>query len=372
VLLAGAGVMIRSLLRLNSINLGFNPTGVTTMRVYARDAQMEFYQQLLERVRPLPGVEAVSVSSSAPLNGYAAMSTISIEGQPEAEDAAHFVGVHSVAPDHFKTLGITLLTGRGFTEQDRIGTKRVGIINRASAERFFPDQEAIGKRIKISLRPDYPNAEAFIEIIGIADNVKYGKPEEVTEPDVYLSYLQPVDTPSQLIIRASGDRASLIAAVRREVRALDKNMPVYGIQTMDERAAEVTSRTRFSALLLALFAGLALVLSAIGIYGVIAYSVAQRTREIGIRMALGARASNVFRLVLSQGILLTLVGLIIGLIAAYATTRVLASQLYDVSATDPATFAVISLLLAMVALAACYIPARRAMKVDPMVALRYE
>jgi putative ABC transport system permease protein len=372
VLLAGAGVMIRSLLRINSINLGFNPANVMTMQVYSRTAQNEFYQQLLERVTQLPGVEAASVSSSAPLNGYAAMSTISIEGEPEQEDAAHFVGVHSVAPGHFKTLGITLLAGRSFTGQDRVGAKRVGIINRASAERFFPNQDAIGKRFKISYRPDYPNAEDFIEVIGIADNVKYGRPEDITEPDVYLPYLQPVDTPSLLVVRADGDRAALVAAVRREVRALDKNMPVYGIQTMDERTAEVTSRTRFSALLLALFAGLALVLSAIAIYGVMAYSVAQRTREIGIRMALGARAGNVFRLILSHGIWLTLIGLAVGLVAAYATTRVLASQLYEVSATDPVTFAVIALLLAAVALLACYIPARRAMKVDPMIALRYE
>lgn len=202
--------------------------------------------------------------------------------------------------------------------------------------------------------------------------MKYRRIEEPPGPDVYLSYLQPVDLPSLLIVRASGDHQSLVSALRREVQGLDKSMPVYDVKTMSERAAEVTSRTRFTALLLALFAGLALALSGIGIYGVMAYAVAERTREIGIRMALGARAGEVVRLVLRQAIILTLAGLTFGLVAAYAATRLLASQLYGVNASDPTTFAAMSVLLVGVALGACLVPARRATKVDPMVALRYE
>ena len=373
VLLAGAGLMINSLLRLNAIELGFEPKDVLTMRVYARDAKIAFYEQLLERAARLPGVENAAVASNAPLMGSAGMSPLEIEGRPEADEKEPgFVNIESIAPGYFSTLRIGLLRGRGFTEQDRIGAKRVAIINRVAAERFFPDEDPIGKRIKIYFTPGYETSDQFIEIVGIANDVKYGRIEELPEPDLYLSYLQPVDTPSLLIVRASGDRQSLVSALRREVAALDRNMPVYDVKTMAERASEVTSRTRFSAVLLGLFAGLALILSAIGIYGVMAYTVAQRTREIGIRMALGAQAEDVVRLVVGDAIVLTFAGLTLGLAAAYAATRLLVNQLYGVSTSDPITFAAISVLVVGMALAACFIPARRATKVDPMVALRYE
>jgi putative ABC transport system permease protein len=373
VLLAGAGLMINSLLRLNAIELGFEPKDVLSMTVYARDAKVGFYEQLLERASQLPGVEDAAVASGAPLMGSASMSPLEIEGRPKADGKEPgFVSVQSIAPSYFSTLRIGLQRGRGFTQQDRIGAKRVAIINQAAAQRFFPDEDPIGKRIKIYLTPGYQTSDEYIEIVGIANDVKYRRIEELPGLDLYLPYLQPVDTPSLLIVRASGDRQSLVSALRREVGALDRNMPVYDVKTMSERAAEVTSRTRFSAVLLALFAGLALILSAIGIYGVMAYTVAQRTREIGIRMALGAQAEDVIRLVLGDAIILTFAGLASGLGAAYAATRLLANQLYGVSATDPITFAVISVVVIGMALAACFVPARRATKVDPMVALRYE
>ena len=373
VLLAGAGLMINSLLRLNTIELGFEPKDVLTVRVYARDAKIEFYEQLLERAAQLPGVEKAAVASNAPLMGSAGMSPLEVEGRPEADEKEPgFVNVQSIAPGYFSTLRILLLKGRGFTEQDRIGAKRVAIINQAAVQRFFPDEDPIGKRIKIFFTPQYETSDQFIEVVGIANDVKYGRIEELPGPDLYLSYLQPVNTPSMLIVRASGDRQALVSALRREVGALDRNMPVYDVKSMSERAAEVTSRTRFSAVILALFAGLALGLSAIGIYGVMAHTVAQRTREIGIRMALGAQAEDVVRLVLGDAIVLTLAGLTLGLGAAYAATRLLATQLYGVSTSDPITFAAISILVVGMALAACFVPARRAARVDPMVALRYE
>jgi len=222
------------------------------------------------------------------------------------------------------------------------------------------------------LKPEYPNADDFVEIVGISDNVKYGRVEELSEPEVYLPVLQPVGLPTLLIVRAHGDQGALVAAIRREVKLLDKNLPVFGVKSMRARAAEVTSRTRFSALVLAIFALVALILSGIGVYGVIAYTVAGRTQEFGIRIALGAKSRDVFRLVFEQGILLTIMGLTIGLTGAYAATRLLASELYEVSPTDPTTFAVISVLLTGVALGACFVPARRATRVDPMVALRDE
>src|SRR4030095_924952 len=341
--------------------------------VYARDATFEFYEKLLERTARLPGVESAAVGSGAPLMGSASLSPLEIEGRSEAEEKdPGFVSVQSIAPGYFRTLRIGLLKGRGFDERDGIEAKRVAIINRAASERFFPNEDPIGKRIKIYFNPEYKTADQFIEIVGIANAVKYGKIEEPGGPDLYLPSLQPVETPALLIVRATGDRQSLVSALRSEVGALDRNMPVYDVKTMSERAAEVTSRTRFSAVLLALFAALALMLSAIGIYGVMAYTVAQRTREIGIRMALGAQAEDVVRLVIGDAIILTVAGLALGLGAAYAATRLLANQLYRVSASDPVTFAAISVLTVGMALAACLAPARRATKVDPMVALRYE
>jgi predicted permease len=370
VLLASAGLMIKSLLRLQAITLGFEPSRVTTMSLNGRGVKREFYEQLLERVQAMPGAESASIGSTAPLLGYSSMTVMDIKGQPGGQPA--FIGLHSVSPDYFATLGIRLIRGRVFTAQDRIGAPRTAVINRAAAERFFADEDAIGKLVKPYVDADYPKAEEFVEIVGIVDDVKYARLEEMVGPDVYLSSLQPTDQASTLIVRSSLDTAPLLAAIRREALGLDRNVPLTRILTMKERSNEVTSRTRFIALLLGLFAGLALLLSAIGIYGVMAYRVVVRTREIGIRMALGARPVDVLRLVMQEGVLLIFAGLLVGFGAAYGATRVLGSQLYQVSASDPLTFALIALLLAGAALAACYLPARRATRVDPMVALRYE
>jgi putative ABC transport system permease protein len=368
VLLIGAGLMIKSLGRLQTVHLGFAPENVLTMAAPSRNAKPEFYEQLLARVQALPGIEAASLGSTAPLLGYYSKTAIDIEGRTDIKQAG--VGYLSVSPEYFKTLGITLRQGRAFTAQDRAGAPRVALINQAAAEKFFPGVNPIGKRLRPYIDPQYETAERSVEVVGVVADVRYGRLEEAIEPDIYVSSLQPTDAAQTLIVRTRTEPAALTAAVRREVLALDRNVPLTAIQTMTERAAEVTSRTRFIAVLLGLFAGLALLLAGIGIYGVMAYSVSARTRELGIRMALGAQTGDVLRLVLREGAALVLAGLLLGLLAAWASLRVLQSQLYDMRTTDPLTFSVVVLLLAGVALLACYLPARKAMQTDPLAALR--
>jgi putative ABC transport system permease protein len=370
VLLIGAGLMLKSLARLQAVHLGFAPEQVVTMAAPTSQPKPDFYAHLLARVQALPGVEAASVGSTAPLLGHASMTVMDIEGRPAAGEIA--VGLHSVSPDYFRTLGIPLIKGRVFTERDRAGAPRVALINQAAADNLFPGEEALGKRIKPDISPDYETQEELVEIVGIVGNAKYGQLEKAIGPDVYLSFLQPTDAAQTLIVRSSVAPTAIAAAVRREVLALDRNVPLTQIQTLTARAAEVTSRPRFIAVLLTAFAGLALLLSAIGIYGVVAYSVSARTRELGIRLALGAQPGDVLRLVLREGLALLAAGLAAGLLASWGATRLLRSQLYEVGPGDPLTFILVSLLLAGVALLACYLPARRATRVDPLAALRHE
>jgi putative ABC transport system permease protein len=340
------------------------------MAAPSRGAKPEFYERLLSRVRTLPGVEAASVGSTAPLLGYASKTVMDIEGRTDIKQVG--VGVHSVSPDYFRTLRINLVRGRVFTEQDRAGAPRVAIINQAAAEEFFSGEDPLGKRIRPYIDPMYETTEKLVEIVGVVSDVRYGRLEELIEPDVYLSALQPTDPAQIVILRTAIDPTGITAAVRNEVLELDRNVPLTAIQTMKERTAEVTSRTRFIAELLGLFAGLAVLLSAVGIYGVMAYSVSARTRELGIRITLGAQRADVLRLMMGDGIVLVLIGVAAGLIAAWAASRVLQSQLYQVRPGDPLVFFAVALTLAGAALLACYLPARRAAKVDPMVSLRHE
>jgi putative ABC transport system permease protein len=371
VLLIGAGLMIRSFARLQALQIGFSPDHVMTMRVdlpkYKPQAEVAFDEQLLARVSALPGVEAATVASATPLSSNSAGTIMRIKGEPEGDMKG--VGLQSVGPDYFKTLRVPLLQGRTFTEQDRAGAKRVAIINETAARNFWPDENPIGKEIWVGVGWEQ---NEYGEIIGIVGDIKYGKVEDSFKPQVYLPYLQPTEPASFVLVRTANEPAQIVSAVRREILALDKSVPIFDIRTMEDRSADATSRTRFSAMLLGIFSGLALALAAVGIYGVMAYSVSGRTREIGVRMSLGAQPRNVLGLVMRDGIVVTITGVALGLIGALAATRVLGSQLYGVETTDAATFTVVSLLLAGVALGASYIPARRAMKVDPMVALRYE
>jgi putative ABC transport system permease protein len=370
VLLAGAGLMLKSLSRLHAVNLGFDPENVLTMSAPSRDAGPQFYELLLARVRALPGVEAAGLGSTAPLLGHASMTSMEIEGRPEAGEVG--VGLHSVSPGYFEALGIPVVRGRAFTERDRAGAPRVALINRTAAALLFPGEDPLGKRVRPSMTPEYETDEKAVEIVGVVGDARYGRLEGAVEPDIYLPAWQPTDAAQTLVLRAAADPAGIVSAVRREVLALDRNVPVASVRTMDARVAEVASRARFLTSLLGVFAALALLLAAVGVYGVVAYSVTAREREVGIRVALGARAGDVLRLVLLDGLPLVAAGLAAGLLAAWAAARVLKSQLYEVSASDPLVFAGVTALLAVVALLASLIPARRATKVDPMSVLRAE
>ena len=372
-LLIGAGLMIRSFARLQSLQIGFSPDHVMTMRVelpkYKPEAEVSFDEQLLARVSALPGVVSATVASGTPLSNNSAGTIMRIKGQAEGVMDDMGVGLHSVGPDYFNTLRVPVVRGRTFDQTDRAGAKRVAIINQSAAQKFWPGQDPIGKEIWVGAGWE---ENEFGEIVGVVGDVKYGKVEEAFKPQVYLPYTQPTEPASFVLVRTSNDPTQIVSAIRREILALDKNVPIFDVRTMEERSADATSRTRFSAVLLGLFSSVALVLAAIGIYGVMSYAVSGRTRELGVRVALGAQPINVLALVMRDGLVVTLAGIAMGLAGSLAATRVLGSQLHGIGTTDAATFTVVSMLLAVVTLAASYIPARRAMKVDPMVALRYE
>ena len=376
VLLAGAGLMIKSTLRLLAVNLGFNPENLMTMQLslpdsrYSEDDQARaFHQQLLARVEALPGVVGVATVNRLPMEG-GPVDLLLVEGQtppPLGEEPKASARV--VSSGYFRTMGISLLKGRYFTEQDNQSVPRVLIINRALANRLFDYEDPVGRRIIFSGDVTKPH-----EIVGVVDDERVGPLDEDASSVIYRPYLQEPWTNLRLVVRTAADPQNIVSAVRGEVQALDSGLALYSIATMRQLITDTPSTflRRYPALLMGVFAAVALILSAVGIYGVISYSVSQRTHEIGIRMALGARRGHVFRLVVGEGLVLTLIGIGIGVAAAAALTRFLSGLLYGVSATDPVTFIVISLILAGVALVACFVPARRAMRVDPGVALRYE
>jgi predicted permease len=365
VLLAGAGLMIRSLARLQSVNRGFDPAGVTTFEV---DAGSTIINQLRERVVALPGVEMASLSMTAPLSSRNYIGSVMyIQGRPKPEDATgSTVEVYPVSPEYFPTYRIQIKRGRGVTGDDRAGSKLVAVISETAASKFWPGEDPVGKLINFRFR------EQWTEIVGVVADVKTNQLEAPASADVYLPLTQIDATPRVLSVRGTIDKAALTVTVKREISALDRNIPLTTIKTMDEAFSEAMAQARYNALLLGLFAALALVMSQMGIYGVMSYAVSARTHEIGIRMALGAERRAVLKLIIGQGMELAAAGLAIGLIAAVAVTRVIKTFLFGVGANDPTTLCAVALLLAIVALLACWIPARRATRVDPLVTLRHE
>ncbi|HKP85995.1 MAG TPA: ABC transporter permease [Blastocatellia bacterium] len=374
VLLVSGGLMMRSFLKLLEVNPGFNPQNVLTVNIslpfkkYSDDdKQAAFVRQLSERVAALPGAQSVGVTNVMPIVNDFNLGFV-IEGQPRGTNAElPSTKYYGVSPDFFAAMGIPLLSGRVFTERDNKDSTRVVIINETMARRYFPGVDPIGKRMHITM-----GKEIWREIVGVVGDVKQNGLDHETPVQTYEPLAQEPSTFMTLVVRSESDPMKLSAAIRGVVLALDSEQPVYAFMPLDRILDDSVAQQRFSMLLLAIFATVALVLAAVGLYGVMAYSVTQRTHELGIRMALGASSRDVLRLVIGQGFLLTLIGVGIGLTAAFFLTRMMESLLFGVSATDPATFAAISAMLAGVSLLASYIPARRAMKVDPMVALRYE
>ena len=376
VLLIGAGLMIRSFARLQSVDPGFDAKNLLTARLllpsskYGQNPQrIAFFKQLAERVKALPGVRSAGTISVLPFGSGGAATSIEIEGRPSPPPGQKLTGdVRVVDGGYFQTMGIPLLQGRTFTEQELTQASHVVMINEAMARDFFPGENPLGKRVTIAMQNEnLPN-----EIIGVVRDVRHVGLETPARAMTYWPYPELVYSGMTLVVRAETEPLALADAVRREVLALDKDQPIADVITMDQLLADSVSRARFSTFLLGVFAGVALLLAAVGIFGVMSYGVSERTHEIGVRMALGAQASHVRALVVRQGMTLTLIGIGIGLGAAFGLTRVMISLLYGVSATDPLTFLGISVLLALVAMLACYLPAWRATKVDPMIALRYE
>jgi len=376
VLLIGAGLMIRSFSRLHSTDPGFDAKNLLTVRLllpntrYSEDHQIQaFFKQLTERVQALPGVRSVGAASFLPMTGLAAATRVEIAGRPAPPPGQEAVAeVRVVDGGYFKTMGITLLQGRSFSGHELAEESHVVVINESMARDYFSGEDPIGKRVTISMK----DKNVPSEIIGIVRDVKHASLDAPSRPMTYWPTPELVYSAMSLAVRTEGEPLVLTEAVRREVLAMDKDQPIADVRTMEQVVSDSVSRSRFSTLLLSIFAGVALLLAAVGIFGVMSYAVSERTHEIGLRMALGARAADVLTLVVGKGMTLALVGVVVGLGAAYALTRVLAGLLYGVSATDPITFVSIAVLLATVALVACFIPARRATKVDPMVALRYE
>jgi predicted permease len=375
VLLTGAGLLIRSAARLQSISIGVDATNVLTVRmdlprtVYTNEKGHAFYAQLLERVRGISGVESAGLANCPPVSGGCNGTLIVFKRGPwKATGKEPLIGIHWATPEYFDTLGIRLLAGRLFEDRDRVGQPKVALVNETAARAFWPNDTPIGKSIGVGQGGFQDGAE----VIGIVADVRYRAIETTPTPDVYIPVAQSFQGRMRLFVRSQLDTQTVVSAIRREVRALDPNLPLSEVKTMDERIGDAMWRTRVGAWLLSAFAALALALTAIGIFGVMAQAVTQRTSEIGIRMALGAQRRDVLALVLGSGARVTLVGLAVGVAVALALTRVVAALLYDVQPHDPVTFASVAVLLGLVALGACYIPARRATRVDAVVALRAE
>jgi len=376
ILLVGAGLMMRSFLTILKSDPGFKPEKVLTMNLVlpaakysSQPTRAAFFDELTKRVNALSVVESVGVVNNLPLSGSNFSTYFLVEGLPDPAPGKEFVGRYRVCtPEYFRALGIRLTRGRAFTDQDKSENQRVTIVNETLAKSYWPNQDPIGKRIRF---PGSPDQNPWRVVVGVIADVKH-ELDTPTIPEFYFPIAQDAWSTAVLVARTKVDPMTVAAAIRNEVLSLDKEQPVFGIRTMEQVELQSVTFLQISARWLGAFSALALLLAAVGIYGVMSYAVSQRTHEIGIRIALGATSSNVLKLVISKGLVLTAIGIGIGMIGAVLVTVVLSGFVFGVHPIEIPTFAGVSLLLTVVALFASYIPARRAINVDPMVALRYE
>jgi putative ABC transport system permease protein len=395
VLLIGAGLMIRSFYRLENVNPGFSYENLTSFTVAlpgrkytSLEQRSEFFNRLVQNVRSLPGVQSVGAASGLPLGNNGWQTSFVVDGRPKPPPGdTPLMEACTVTPDYFRTMNIPLLRGRYFTEHDdrsfvagkdfskaNEGEKLVAgtnviIIDEQFAKRYWPNEEAVGKRIRFGTDDRAPT----LEVVGVVGRVKMeGLDDDSNRVQGYFSFSQVPFQAMAVIVKGHGDPNQLISSARNQVKSLDPDQPIYNIRTMDEIRGESIAPQRLNLTLLSIFAGIAFVLAIVGIYGVMSYAVTQRTHEIGIRMAIGAQPRDVFRMILGQGMMLTIIGMVAGLLGAFALTRLMATMLFSVRPTDPITFSTVALLLLLIALIACYIPGRRATKVDPVNSLRYE
>jgi putative ABC transport system permease protein len=378
-LVGGAGLLIKTYRNLQTDRLGFNSNHILVSSFCCLDEThyrtlsdiSAYYTKLFDRLRELPGVESVSGTDDLPLRQFQGSGfPFEIQGRPAAEPGSEpTADFFFVEPRYFETMQIPMLRGRGFTDQDNEHSAPVAIISRSLAQRLWPDRDPIGQQLRPVVGDPSPR---WYRIIGVVADAKQRGLGTEQRPTIYRTYYQSTVRYTFVLVRTHPDPLSMTAAVKNTIASVDRGLALGVVQTLDQQLAQSVSTQRFSMTLLALFGGLALSLAAIGVYGVTAYTAAQRTHEVGVRMALGAQPADIVKLVLGEGLRLGLAGVVVGIASALALTRVMRNLLYGVSATDPLTFFAVSAVLVGVALAACYLPARRAARVDPIVALRFE
>jgi putative ABC transport system permease protein len=380
VLLVGAGLLLRSLRAVLTTDPGFDKDGVVTLRlnlpntVYDQAGERTaFFEALLQRAATLPGVVAAGLASPLPMSGDQWVTSVEPEGRPKAAPSERLHGAYkAVSPDYFTAMGIPLVRGRTFTRADVRGAPRVVIVSAAMARQYFPGEDPVGRRMAFGTSIDDDPDDALWEIVGVAGDAANVRLDQPPDPAFYVPAAMHPWNFAGLVVRAKGDPTALVAALRRETKALDPDVPIHRVRTLAELVAATTAQRRFGATLVAAFAATGLLLAAVGIYGVVALSVSQRTREIGIRVALGADRGLVLRLVLGQALKLTALGSVVGLALAFPLSRTLESLLYRVTAADPATYAAVPLVLVLAALVASLVPARRALAIPPHTALRHD
>jgi putative ABC transport system permease protein len=376
ILLVAAGLLVRSFEKLNAIELGFDRDSVLTARIslprskYKKPEQvLAFQQEVLQKLKALPGVQAAGTINHTPLKGFGLIVFTSIEGQPPLDKKDPPIGVGAASPGYFETLKIPLLSGRNLDQRDGPATQKVALVNQAFAHRFFPNGDVVGKRVSFACE----ESEGLCRtIVGVVGNIRQESLTDEVAAELFLPSAQMPLNAVTLFVRTTSDPLASVASVRSQVLAVDNNQPIYDVKTLAQRVSEATAVSRSLTLLFSAFALLALVLGSVGIYGIVSYAVTQRTQEIGIRMAVGARAADILGLILKHGVVLVFSGVVIGIAGALALTRFLASLLFGVTPTDAITFVVVSVLFFLVATVASFIPARRATRVDPLKALRYE